>query len=149
MPTFEQLILSAPFGFANASLTLNKLVEGLEEEATIIDELVSESWNEAINRTDATTKEAIQLSLQYSNEKKVISFIIRSMRQANPAPSISNAANILAGNSFLTKETIEKILIKIKELSSKESTDIKQILKVSDNINVEIVFLFFNALVFL
>jgi hypothetical protein len=58
------------------------------------------------------------------------------MKSANPPPSISNAANILASNSFLTKDAIEKILIKVKELSAQEAsnnTDVKQILKVGNS----------------
>lgn len=124
MPTFEQFVLSAPYGFPNACLALNKILSD-HEETTIIEEIVAESWNNIVNKTDHDTYQQ-----QYQNEKKAIIYIIKSMKQSTPPPSISNAANILASNSFLTKDTIEKILIKIKELSATETTDIKQILKV-------------------
>jgi hypothetical protein len=128
MPTFEQYILSAPYGFTNACLAVNKLLSENEEGsplATIIEDIVQESWNNVVNKIDSD-----QFN-QYKNEKKAIIYIIKSMKQSNPAPSIANAANLLASNSFLTKDAIEKILIKIKELSSQENTDTKQILKSS------------------
>lgn len=123
MPTFEQCVLSAPYGFMNSCLALNKLLVE-NGESSLIEDIVAESWNNIVRKIDQD-----QFS-RYDNEKKAISYIIKSMKQSNPAPSISNAANILASNSFLNKDTIEKILIKVKELSSQESADIKEIIKV-------------------
>ncbi len=139
MPTFEQFVLSAPYGFPNACLALNKILSD-NEETTIIEEIVAESWNNIVNKIDHDTYQQ-----QYQNEKKAIIYIIKSMKQSTPSPSISNAANILASNSFLTKDTIEKILIKIKELSATETTDIKQILKVRYRRLMIFPYLFFSS----
>lgn len=129
MPTFEQLILSAPYGFPNGCLSINKLLADAEEgtpSATLIEDIVKESWNNVVNKLEGD-----QFN-KYKNEKNAIIFIIKCMKQSTPAPSIANAANILASNSFLTKDAIEKVLIKIKELSSQEAVDAKHILKVFD-----------------
>jgi hypothetical protein len=133
MPTFEQFVLAAPYGFMNSCLSLNILIsDSNDEESSIIEQIVSEAWNNIVTKTDQSNK----FDSQHSNEKKGVAYIIRSMKSANPPPSISNAANILASNSFLTKDAIEKILIKVKELSAQEAsnnTDVKQILKVGNS----------------
>jgi hypothetical protein len=148
MPTFEQFVLAAPYGFMNSCLSLNRLLsDSSNGESTIIDELVTEAWNNIVTKFDQSNK----FDTQHSNEKKGVAFIIRSMKTANPPPSISNAANILASNSFLTKDTIEKILIKVKELSAQEANntaDVKQILKVINPFMANFIFLFVLAISF-
>jgi uncharacterized protein YjaG (DUF416 family) len=110
MPSFEQLILSAPLGFVNTLLKLNFYAEHQLEK---LDQIVISAWQQ------------IQLgSTNASDEVKAISFIIRSMKQAQPPSGLSQTANVLASNTVLTKDCIEKILIKVKELSSSEQTEI-------------------------
>jgi hypothetical protein len=120
MPTFEQLIMSAPLGFANSCSALNTLAT---EDETSLAGAVTESYYHVVKKTEISI-------LKHHREKKAIAFIIRSMKTAQPTPSMSNAANILMSKSFLTQDSVEKILLKVKELSGADSSEIESIMKV-------------------
>lgn len=118
MPQFEQLILSAPQGFINTSLHLNSLAL---EENDKLETLVATAWQQVLTGGTST-----------SDEVKAIGFVIRSMKQAQPSSSLSQTANVLASTTVLSKECIEKILVKVKELSASEQTEkIEQAIHVS------------------
>jgi hypothetical protein len=121
MPSFEQLILSAPMGFVDACLALNSLAE--TKEATL-QTIVQEAWNEATKKQNATNSE----TKSYNNERKGLLFIVRSMRTAQPPPSLSVAANVLVSSTCLFQSTVEKTLLLIKELSkSADSADMDSV----------------------
>jgi hypothetical protein len=111
MPTFEQLILSPPAGFVSCCLETNKLAESNGES---LQNIVRQAWKESFNNSATVTVES-DTSLQ--NIKKVVAVIIRFMKSATPAPSISSAAKILVATTLLTQQSVELILLQIKELS--------------------------------
>ncbi len=123
MPTFEHLLLGAPLGFANSCLALNKLVADCGDNDETLNNAIVEAWYHVLKKTELST-------LSLHNEKKAIIYIIRSMKSAQPAPSISAAANLLMTKSFLTQNSVEKILLKVKELSSSDNDDIVNVMKV-------------------
>ncbi len=133
MPSFEQLIMSAPLGFANSCLALNTVAN--EDEGGLAN-AVTESYYHVVKKTEISI-------LKYHREKKAIAFIIRSMKSAQPTPSISNAANILLSKSFLTQDSVEKILLKVKELSGTDSSEIESIMKVRNFMVHGLTFKFF------
>ncbi|RYH31797.1 hypothetical protein EON65_01915 [archaeon] len=114
MPHFEQLILSAPIGFVNICQKLNALAESKEE---VLNKHTSAAW---LLATDNCTNS--------EDEVKAIAFIVKSMKQAQPACSLSQTAIILASNTVLTKDCIEKILLKVKEYSTTKTDKSEQAL---------------------
>jgi hypothetical protein len=135
MPSFEQLLLSAPHGFASSCLALNKLDVTNESFASA----VQESYFHVVNRTELNPT-------NLHREKKTISFIIRSMKSAHPVPSLSNAANTLLSKSLLSQSVMEQILLKVKELSSlSEDSPVDKILKVTVHLLSFIVVCYFHC----
>jgi hypothetical protein len=121
MPSFDQLILSAPLGFTNSCIALNSLVEAQPE---VISQITEQAWNEIVH------KQSTNIEKKYLNEKRTVSHIVKSMKQATPTPGISAAAKVLAATTFLNTDTIEKILLKVKEISSTDNADVSEVIKV-------------------
>lgn len=106
MPQLEQLILAAPQGFVNTLLKLNEIAKDEENNARI-DSIVSSAWEQMETGTMTT-----------SHEVRAVNYIIRSMKQSQPPCGLAQTATILASNTVLSQECIEKILLKVKALST-------------------------------
>jgi hypothetical protein len=117
MPNLETLILSSPLGFVNTSLRLNAQAK---EENEQFDAIVAAAWQQS--QSGVTNS---------SDEVKAIAFIIRSMKQAQPSSSLPQTANVLASTTVLSKEAIERLLIKVKELSDQEPDKTEKAIHVS------------------
>lgn len=122
MPSFDVLLLSAPLGFVDSCLLINQFSETKENELQLI---IKEVWDLELKKIieSQTTSLSQESPETIKKIKRVITFIIQSMKQAQPTPSISITANVLASKSFLTKECIEKILLTIKEVSSQAANE--------------------------
>jgi hypothetical protein len=123
MPTFEQLILSPPSGFVASCLEINDLAQKNEGK---IQEIVRDAWKEVQSSSSSNNV----ADADFLNIKRGIITVIRAMKSANPAPSISATAKALVASTLLTQSSVEVILLQIKELSKSADSEVSTLLKV-------------------
>lgn len=123
MPTFEQLILSPPSGFVASCLEINDLAQKNEGK---IQEIVRDAWKEVQSSSSSNNV----ADADFLNIKRGIITVIRAMKSANPAPSISATAKALVASTLLTQSSVEIILLQIKELSKSADSEVSALVKV-------------------
>lgn len=123
MPTFEQLILSPPAGFVASCLEINALVAKDEEK---LKQITQEAWRDVLANT--STNDRVNEDVQ--NIKKGVTTIIRTMKAAQPSASIANAAKILLASTLLTQQSVETVLLQVKELSKSVDPELSALVKV-------------------
>lgn len=123
MPSLEQLLLSPPAGFVASCLEINNLASSDENKLRGV---VQEAWKDV--QANSSLCERGNESL--SNTKKGVTYIIRAMRSAHPAPSISVTAKALVASTLLTQQSVELILLQVKELSKSSDPEIMTVTKV-------------------
>lgn len=115
MPSFEHSIISAPAGFIQGCVSLNELAAN--DEVTLVD-LVNKCLKEAdyVPKADEAS---------HKNVIKTLNYIIRSSKQSSPVPTYPQMATVLDGNSFLSRSTVEKIIIEMQTFSSNAENETK------------------------
>ena len=102
MPSFTQLVLSAPAGFVKGCRTYNKTLE------------VNSDANDEIVQTCAVSFQgdhpANESITNYIEEVKVLSYIVYCYGHATPKPTVPEMASTLDSNTFLTRDAITAII---------------------------------------
>ncbi len=119
MPAFENFIVGAPTGFSQGCLSLNELA--VSDETYFI-QLV----NNSLKKCDYIPKDTKELL--HKNEIKSLNYIIRSSRQSVPVPSPSQIATSLDSNSFLTRDSVEKIVVELQSFVGSELKSVTQVI---------------------
>lgn len=131
MPTFEQLILSPPVGFVASCLEINELAQRDEAKSQ---EIVRDAWREV--QTNSSSND--RANEEFLNIKRGIITIIRAMKTAQPAPSLSVTAKTLVASTLLTQSSVEMILLQVKELSKSTETEVAALVKVMTLLSVNL-----------
>ena len=121
MPTFEGLILGAPAGFVEGCFAVNKLCSSDSDKLTTLVEKCLHTSNYVPSDTEDE---------KYTSIIKVITFLIRCYKTATPKPSYSAMAGVLDGGSFMTRESVENIILAIKSSKQQDDQDAIHVLKV-------------------
>lgn len=116
MPTFDSLIAASPPGFAQGCCAINDLST---QNPDFLRKVAQASIQQRTNYVAADAEEA-----QYANEIRAINHIARCAKSAQPQPKFSAMAAVLDGHSFLSGESVELLLLAMKEaISSSSSSD--------------------------
>jgi hypothetical protein len=114
MPTFENLILAAPAGFSQGCSNLNSFSAS---EASAFEQIVTS----ALTTSSHLNSESVEKN--HVSHFKIISFIVRAYRSANPSPTFQQMAVALDQNTLLTRECVEALIITIKNNQENEQLE--------------------------
>ncbi len=123
MPTFEQLILSPPAGFVASCTEINDLATRDEVK---LQQLVRDAWKDI--QSNSTSNE--RANEEFLNIKRGIAIVIRAMKNAQPAASLSVMAKTLVSSTLLNQQSVEMILLQVKELSKSTDPEVSAVVKV-------------------
>ena len=112
MPSFDQLIIAPPLGFATGCSSLNELAL---EQPEFFQQLVRNCVKHANYHPQNVTEQS------HSDAVNVINFIVRSSQQATPAPSVQMLAGVLDSMTFLTRATVEQIVPILQEKGEEDA----------------------------
>lgn len=105
--------MAAPAGFSQGSSSLNSFVVSDEETFA---QLVAKSLK------DSSFTAADHVDKNHSGHFKVISFIIRAYRSANPTPTAQQMAVALDQNTLLTRDCVEKLIVAVQNNQTNDTT---------------------------
>lgn len=109
MPSFDQLIIAPPQGFAAGCAAINGLAS---EQPELLQQLVGKSIEHTNYHPQNESEQA------HDAEIKVVNFIIRSQKQAAPAPTMPQMATALDSMTFLTRDSVQNIIGVMQEKTS-------------------------------
>jgi hypothetical protein len=114
MPTFENLILAAPAGFSQGCSNLNSFSAS---EASSFEQIITG----ALTTSSHLNVESVERN--HVSHFKIVSFIVRAYRSANPTPTFQQMAVALDQNTLLTRECVEALIITIKNNQANEQLE--------------------------
>jgi hypothetical protein len=114
MPTFENLILAAPAGFSQGCSNLNSFSAS---EAGSFEQIITS----ALTTSSHLNVESVERN--HVSHFKIVSFIVRAYRSANPTPTFQQMAVALDQNTLLTRECVEALIITIKNNPANEQRE--------------------------
>ena len=122
MPSFVQLILSAPRGFILGCNAYNALVNDEAQRDLVIEACrVSYKEDRPVNASQYRSGQS-QGGHDFIEEVKVLSYIVYCFDHASPKPTVPEMAAVLDSNTFLNRDAITAIIAGIDSVKSEKES---------------------------